>query len=117
MSDEIETLRAKKETLKEELRVEGQKEESLQKDIEILQEKIEIRSLEKELDTKRDSVKQLESRKSQLEGEWNPPTQNTTIDEASKEPSSESTIAVITPQTIEPVESQDSSAQKKRRWL
>jgi predicted RNase H-like nuclease (RuvC/YqgF family) len=117
MSDEIETLRAKMETLEVELQVEEQKEESLQEDIEILQEKIEIRSLEKELDTKRESVKQLESKKSELEGEWNQPVQNTTKDEEQKEPSSEPTITVMPPQISEPVESQESSAQKKRRWL
>ncbi len=117
MSGEIETLRARKETLKEELQVEGQKEESLQEDIEILQEKIAIRDLEKQLDTKRESVKQLESRKSELEGEWNQSTQDTTKDEAPKEPSSEPTITVMPPQTTEPVESQEASAQKKRRWL
>jgi len=117
MSDEIETLRAKKETLKEELQVEGQKEESLQEDIEILQEKIAIRSLEKELDTKRESVKQLESRKSELQGEWNQPAQDTRKDEESKEPSSEPTIIVMPAQTPESVESQESDAQKKRRWF
>jgi predicted RNase H-like nuclease (RuvC/YqgF family) len=117
MSDEIETLRAKKETLKVELQVEGQKEESLQEDIEILQEKFEIRSLEKELDTKRESVKQLESKKSELQGEWNQSTQDTTKDEASKETSSEPTITVVPVETPEPVESQEASAQKKRRWL
>ena len=117
MSAEIETLRAKKETLKEELQNEGEKEKSLHEDIEILKEKIEIRGLEKELDTKRESVKQLESRKSELQGEWNQSTQDTRKDEESKEPPSEPTIIVLPAQTSEPVESQESDGQKKRRWF
>jgi hypothetical protein len=117
MVAEIETLRAKKETLKEELQIEGQKEKSLQEDIEILKEKIEIRGLEKELDTKHESVKQLESRKKELQGEWNQSAQDTKKDEESKEPSSEPTIIVTPAPTPEPVESQESDAQKKRRWF
>jgi chromosome segregation ATPase len=117
MTAEIETLRAKKETLKEEVQFEGQKENSLQEDIEILKEKIEIRGLEKELDTKRESVKQLESIKSGLQGEWNQSTQDTRKDEKSKEPSSEPTIIVVPAQTPEPAESQESDAQKKKRWF
>ena len=117
MSTEIETLRARKEKLKEELQIEGQKEKSLQEDIEILKEKVEIRGFEKELDTKRESVKQLESRKSELQGEWNQFAQDTRKDEESKEPSSEPTIIVMPAQTPESVESQESDAQKKRRWF
>jgi predicted nucleic acid-binding Zn-ribbon protein len=117
MAAEIETLRAKKETLKQELQIEGQKEKSLQEDIEILKEKIEIRGLEKELDTKHESVKQLESRKSELQGEWNQSTQDTRKDEESRKPSSEPTIIVMPAQTPEPFESQESDAQKKRRWF
>ena len=117
MSTEIETLRARKEKLKEELQIEGQKEKSLQEDIEILKEKVEIRGFEKELDTKRESVKQLESRKSELQGEWNQSAQDTRKDEESKEPSSEPTIIVMPAQTPEPIESQESDAQKKRRWF
>lgn len=117
MSTEIETLRARKEKLKEELQIEGQKEKSLQEDIEILKEKVEIRGFEKELDTKRESVKQLESRKSELQGEWNQSTQDTRKDQESKEPSSEPTIIVMPAQTPESVESQESDAQKKRRWF
>jgi len=117
MSAEIETLRARKEKIKEELQVEGQTEKSLQGDIEILKEKIEIRALEKQLDTKRESVRQLESRKTELQGEWNQSTQDRTKDEEPKEPSSEPTITVMPVETLEPVESQESNAQKKRRWL
>jgi len=115
MLAEIETLRARKETLKEELQIEEQKEKSLQEDIEILKEKIEIQGLEKGLNTKRESVKQLESRKSELQGEWNQSTQDTRKDEESKEPSSEP--AVIVMPAPEPLESQESDTQKKRRWL
>jgi len=117
MSAEIETLRARKETLKEELQIEGQKEKSLQEDIEILKEKIEIRGFEKELNTKHESVKQLESRKNELQGEWNQSTQDTRKDEEPKEPSSEPTTIVMPAETCEPVESQNVDAQKKRRWL
>lgn len=117
MAAEIETLRAKKETLREELQIEGQKEKSLQADIEILKEKVEIRGLEKELDTKRESVKQLESRKSELQGELNQTTQDTRKNEETKEPPSIPAIIVMPTQTPEPVEPQESDAQKKRRWF
>jgi len=117
MSTEIETLRARKEKIKEELQNEGQKEKSIQEEIETLKEKIEIRGLEKELDTKRESVKQLESRKNELQTEWNQSTQKTKKDEASTALSPEPTIVVMPAPTPEPVQSQESDAQKKRRWF
>lgn len=47
MATEIENLRARKERLIDELQDEEHKEKSLQEDIEILEEKIEIRDFEK----------------------------------------------------------------------
>lgn len=117
MSAEIEILRTKKETLKEELQIEDQKEKSLQEDIEILKEKIEIRGLETELATKRDAVKQLESKKGELQNEWSLSTQNTSKIEEPKVSSSEPAIVVLQDQPSEPVVSQESDAQKKRRWF
>jgi chromosome segregation ATPase len=118
MPAEIEMLRARKETLKGELQTEGQREKSLQEDIEILKEEIEIRGLEKELDTRRESVKQLESRKSELQGEWSQSTQDTRKNEESKaEPSNEPTVMVMPTENQQPLESEESGAQKKKRWF
>ena len=117
MSAKIETLRAKKETLKEELQTEEQKEKSLQEEIEVLKEKIEIQGFEQELDAKRESVKQLELAKSELQSKLDQSPQGTGKDEKSNDSSSEPTIIVMPAQTSEPVESQESDAQKKRRWF
>ncbi len=117
MSTETETLRARKDKLREELQIEGQKEKSLQEEIETLKEKVEIRGLEKELDTKRESVKQLESKKNELQAELNQAIPETKKDEVSTAPPPEPTIVVMPPPTPEPVQSQESDAQKKRRWF
>lgn len=118
MSAEIEMLRARKETLKGELQTEGQREKSLQEDIDILKEKIEIRGLEKELETRHESVKQLESRKSELQGEWSQSTQETRKNgEPKAEPSTEPTIMVMPTENHQPVGSEKSGAQKKKLWF
>lgn len=117
MATEIENLRARKERLKDELQAEEQKEKSLQEDIEILEEKIEIRDLEKKLEAKRESVKQLESRKSELQDKWNQPTQDTKKDEEPKEPSSQLMVNVEPAYNPEPIQSDESNAQKKRRFF
>ena len=117
MSTETETLRARKDKLREELQIEGQKEKSLQEEIETLKEKVEIRGLEKELDTKRESVKQLESKKNELQTELNQAIPETKKDEISTTPPSEPTIVVLPAPTPEPVQSEESDSQKKRRWF
>jgi predicted nucleic acid-binding Zn-ribbon protein len=117
MSTETETLRAKKDKLREELQIEGQKEKSLQDEIETLKEKVEIRGLEKELDTKRESVKQLESKKNELQAELNQAILETKKDEVSTASLPEPTIVVMAPPTPEPVQPQESDAQKKKRWF
>jgi chromosome segregation ATPase len=117
MATEIENLRARKETVKDELQAEEQKENSLQEDIKILEEKIEIRDLEKKLEAKRESVKQLESRKSELQDKWNQPTQDTKKDEEPKEPSSQLMVNVEPAYNPEPIQSDEQNAQKKRRFF
>ena len=77
MSAEIQALRARKEMLRQELQAEEQKEKALQEDIDVLKEKIEIHSIEKELNAKRESIKQLESKKSELQGQLNEPAKDT----------------------------------------
>jgi chromosome segregation ATPase len=117
MAAEIENLRARKERLKDELQTEEQKEKSLQEDIETLEEKIEIRDLEKKLETKRESVKQLESRKSELQDKWNQPAQNTKKDEESTEPSSQLMVNVEPAYNPESIQSDEPNAEKKRRFF
>lgn len=117
MATEIENLRARKERLKDELQAEEQKEKSLQEDIMILEEKIEIRDLEKKLEAKQESVKQLESRKSELQDKWNQPTQDTKKDEEPIEPPSQLMVNVEPAEQPEPVQSDESNAQKKRHFF
>jgi predicted RNase H-like nuclease (RuvC/YqgF family) len=115
MATQIEDLRARKERLKDELQVEEQKEKSLQEDVEILEEKIEIRDLEKKLEAERESVRQLESRKSDLQDRWNLPAQDTKKDEEPKEQSSQMMINVEP--APEPVQSEEQNVQKKRHFF
>jgi len=117
MATEIESLRARKERLKDELQNEEQKEKSLQEDIEVLEEKIEIRDLEQKLDTRRESVKQLESKKSELHDKWNQPAQDAKKDEEPKEPSTQLMVNAEPPYNSEPIQSDESNAQKKRRFF
>jgi chromosome segregation ATPase len=114
---EIESLRARKERLKDELRDEEQKGKSLQEDIEILEEKIEIRDLEKNLEAERESVRQLESRKSELQDKWDQPAQDTKKDEESKESSSQLMVNAEPPCNSQPIQSDESNAQKRRRFF
>jgi len=117
MATEIENLRVRKERLKDELQTEEQKEKSLQEDIEVLEEKIEIRDLEKKLEVERESVKQLESRKSELQDRWNQPTQDTKKDEEPEEQSSQLAVNVEATNNSEPIQSDEQNAQKKRRFF
>jgi chromosome segregation ATPase len=117
MATEIENLRARKERLKDELQAEEQKEKSLQEDIEILEEKIENRDMEKKLEAKRESVKQLESRKGELQDKWNQPTQDTKIDEKTKDQSSQLLVNVEPVYNPESIQSDEPKAEKKRRFL
>lgn len=124
MTTEIETLRLKKEMLKEELQIEGQKEKNLQEDIQILKEKIEIQGLERTLDAKRESVRQLAAKKGELQGELNQSTPEPAKVEESKE-STEPSVIVLPDLNAETVEAepeatqqpQESDSQKKRRWF
>lgn len=116
MATEIENLRARTETLNEDLKTEEQKEKSLHEDIEILEEKIVIRNLEKELDAKRESVRQLESRKKELQDEYSQPIQETKSDEEPKE-TSEFVVAPEPIVTAESVETEEQTAQKKHRFF
>lgn len=116
MATEIENLRARKERLIDELQDEEHKEKSLQEDIEILEEKIEIRDFEKKLEAKRESVKQLESRKNELQDKWDQPVQDTKKDEEPKEPS-QLMVNVEPSSNSEPIQSDESNAQKKRRFF
>jgi predicted nucleic acid-binding Zn-ribbon protein len=113
---EIESLRARKERLKDELRDEEEKAKSLQEDIEILEEKIEIRDLEKNLEAERESVRQLESRKSELQDKWDQPSQDTKKEEEPKE-SSQLVVNVEQPCSSQPIQSDESNAQKRRRFF
>jgi chromosome segregation ATPase len=115
MATEIENLRARKEGLKDDLQAEEQKGKSLQEDIEILEEKIEIRDLEKKLEAERESVRQLESRKSDLQNRWNQPAQDTKKDEEPKEQSSQVMINVES--APEPAQSEEQNVQKKRHFF
>jgi chromosome segregation ATPase len=115
MATEIENLRAKTETLNEELRTEEQKEKSLQEEIEILEAKIVIRFLEKELDTKTESIGQLEWRKGELQEKYNQPVQDAKKDKESKE-FSEIVVAAEPVCNPEPVESAEQT-QRKRRFF
>jgi len=117
MATEIENLRTRKETLKYELQAEEQKEKSLQEEIETLKEKIEIRDLEESLETKRESVKQLESQKSELQDKWNQPNQDTKKDEEQKEPTPELILTVEPNPNLEPVQSEESNRERKRRFF
>ena len=117
MATEIENLRARKERLTDELQNEEQKEKSLQEDIEILEEKIEVRDLEKKLEAERESVKQLESRKSELRDKWDQPAQDTKKDEEQKESSPQLIVNAEPPCNSEPIQSNESNAQKKRRFF
>jgi chromosome segregation ATPase len=117
MATEIENLRARKETVKTELQAEEQKEKSLQEDIQILEEKIEIRDLEKKLEARRESVKQLESRKSELQEKWNQPTQDMKKDEEPKKTPSQLMVNVEPASNPAPIQSDETSAQKKRRFF
>lgn len=117
MATEIENLRARKETLKCELHAEEQREKSLQEGIETLEEQIEIRDLEKSLEIKRESVKQLESQKNELQGKWNQPNQDMKKDEEQKEPSPELILDVDPSSNLEPVQSEESNRERKRRFF
>jgi len=117
VATEIENLRARKETLKDELQAEEQKEKSLQEEIEVLQEKIEILDLEKKLENERESVKKLVSRKSELQDQWNQATQDTMKEEEPKEPPPEFIANVEPPYDAEQVQSDEQNAQKKRRFF
>ena len=89
----------------------------MQENIETLEEKIEIRDLEKKLEEKRESVKQLESRKSELQDKWNQPAQDTKKEEEPKEQSSQLIVNVEPADNPEPIQSDESNAQKKRRFF
>jgi predicted RNase H-like nuclease (RuvC/YqgF family) len=117
MATEIDDLRARKERLKDELQTEEQKEKSLQEDIEVLEEKIEIRDLEKKLEAERESVKQLESRKSELQNIWNQPTQDTKKDEEPKEQSPQLTVNIEPTNNSKPIQTDEQNAEKKRRFF
>jgi chromosome segregation ATPase len=117
MATEIENLRARKERLKDELQAEEQKEKSLQEDTEILEEKIEIRDLEKKLEARRESVTQLESKKRELQGQWEQPDKDTKKEEEPKEPSSQLMVNVEPAYNPEPAQSDEQNAQKKRRFF
>lgn len=117
MATEIESLRARNETVKAELQTEEQKEKSLQEDITILEEKIEIRDLEKKLEAKRESVKQLASRKSELQDKWDQPTQDTKKEDEPQEPPSQLMVNVEPACDHAPVQSDESNAQRKRRFF
>jgi hypothetical protein len=117
MAAEIEELRARKERLKDELLVEEQKEKSLQEDAEILEEKIEIRDLEEKLGAKRESVRQLESRKSDLQDKWNQTPQDTRKDEEPSESASQVIVNVEPASDSVTVQSEKQDAQRKHRWL
>lgn len=117
METEIENLRARKERLKDELQAEEQQEKSLQEDIEMLEEKIEIRDLEKKMETKRESVKQLELRKTELQDKWNQPTQDTKKDEEPKKESPQLMVNVQSANNPEPIQSDEQNVQKKRRFF
>jgi predicted RNase H-like nuclease (RuvC/YqgF family) len=117
MATEIDDLRARKEKLRDELQTEEQKEKSLQEDIEVLEEKIEIRDLEKKLEAERESVKQLESRKSELQNIWNQPAQDTKKDEESKEQSPQLTVNIEPTNNSEPIQTDEQNTEKKRRFF
>jgi len=117
MATEIENLRVRNETVKAELQAEEQKEKSLQKDITILEEKIEIRDLEKKLEAKRESVRQLESRKSELQDKWNQPAQDAKKEDEPKEPPAQLMVNVESACNDVPIQSDESNAQRKRRFF
>jgi chromosome segregation ATPase len=115
MATQIEELRTRKERLKDELQVEEQKERSLQEEIEMLEEKIEIRGIEESLEAKRESVRQLESRKSDLQGKWNLPDQDAKKEEEPKEQSPQ--LAINVEPTSEPVQAEEQSDHKRRHFF
>jgi predicted RNase H-like nuclease (RuvC/YqgF family) len=118
MATEIEELRTRKERLKDELLAVEQIERSLQEDTEILEEKIEIRDLEEKLEAKRESVKQLESRKSGLQDKWNQPAQDKTKKNEEPEQTTSQLVVNVEPNsdsaTVQPDES---NAKKKHAWF
>jgi len=117
---EIETLRSKKEELKCELEAEIQKEKSLEENIKILEEKLAIRDLEEKLGEKRESVKQLESIKAELENQFNQPkTQLPTEDDAKEnEQLKEQSMGLLVQEEqvpdAKPSESAEPSEKKKK---
>jgi CII-binding regulator of phage lambda lysogenization HflD len=111
MDTDIESLRARKEGLKAELQAEEEKEKSLQEEILTLKEMIEILDLERELEAKRESVKQLESRRNELQNRWTQQAQET---EKNKEPSSQFMTDAESAHNPEPVKSDEKNAQKKQ---
>ncbi len=125
MAAEIETLRTRKQTLKEELQIEGQREKNLLEDIDVLKEKIEIYGIEKQLDAKREMVRDLESKKSELQNQLNQTTPVTKKEEEPKESTPEPSVIVLPDLNSETVESQEvqeqepqeSEAQRRRRWF
>ena len=118
---EIETLRSKKDGLKCELEAEIQKEQSLEENIKILEEKLAIRDLEEKLGAKRESVKNLESIKAELENQFNQPkAQLPTEDNAknNEQPNEQSTGLLMQEEqvpNVKPIESAEPSEKKKKR--
>ena len=120
MAMEIETLRSKKEEMKCELEAEIQKEQSLEENIKILEEKLAIRDLEEKLGAKRESVKKLESLKADLENQFNQPkTQLSTEKDAEKnEEQKEQSTGILVQEeqvnNIKPIESAEPTEKKKK---
>ncbi len=116
MATEIENLRARTETLNQELTEEERKEKSLQQDVEILEEKIVIRNLENDLYAKRESVRQLEMKKRKLEDEYNQPPQETKT-EAEPEASPQIIVAPEAVCSDEISTPEEQEAEKKHRFF
>lgn len=117
---EIETLRSKKEELKSELEAEIQKEKSLEESIKILEEKLAIRDIEEKLEVKRESVKKLESIKTDLELQFNQSRTTSQVEKDAKEPEQqkEQSTGLIVPEepvsNASPIESAEPSEKKKK---
>ncbi len=119
MSSEIENLRFRKEALISELQSEEQKEKSLQEEIAILENKIEIRDIEKKLETRRESIRQLVTRKTELQNKWDQSDTSRKTDEEPKESTPEVVVNVepaYSPEP-EPIPVEETTGQKKHRFF
>jgi hypothetical protein len=120
MSIEIETLRSRKEELRCELETETQKEKSLEESIQILEEKLAIRDLEEKLSARQESVRKLESKKTDLENQFSQPkTQLPAQEEIVKNenPDEQSMGVLVQEEQVpiaESVESAEHSEKKKK---